>query len=81
MIRPLSKKNKKHLDNGAFYCSNSQIMKTSKLHEIEQALEILNRDADLDIEHQIIDALTGILWDEEEAVEIKEFMEIYEITK
>ena len=56
-------------------------MKTNKLHEIEQALEILNRDADLDIEHQIIDALTGILWDEEEAVEIKEFMAGYEITE
>ena len=56
-------------------------MKINKLHEIEQALEILNRDGDLNIENQIIDALTGILWDEEEAGEIIEFMKGYEITE
>lgn len=52
-------------------------MKISKLHEIDDVLGILNREGDLGIENKIIDALTGILWDEEEAGEIREYVKEY----
>jgi len=48
-------------------------MKIHRLHEINDCLEVLNREGHIHAENQIIDALTGILWDEEEAGEIKEF--------